>query len=59
MINRLNVGVYEMGSTFKALTIAMALDCGKVNLNSRFDARSALDLRALHDPRLSPAESRR
>ncbi len=42
IINRLNVGVYEMGSTFKALTIAMALDSGKVNLNSRFDARSAL-----------------
>ena len=42
MINRLNVGVYEMGSTFKALTIAMALDSGKVNLNSHFDAHSAL-----------------
>jgi cell division protein FtsI (penicillin-binding protein 3) len=42
LINRLNVGVYEMGSTFKALTIAMALDSGKVNLNSRLDARSAL-----------------
>ena len=42
LINRLNVGVYEMGSTFKALTIAMALDSGKVTLNSRFDARNAL-----------------
>jgi cell division protein FtsI (penicillin-binding protein 3) len=41
-INRMNVGVYEMGSTFKALTIAMALDSGKVNLNTRLDARSAL-----------------
>jgi cell division protein FtsI (penicillin-binding protein 3) len=41
-INRLTVGVYEMGSTFKALTIAMALDSGKVNLNSRIDARSEL-----------------
>jgi len=42
LINRLNVGTYEMGSTFKALTIAMALDSGKANLNSRFDARSSL-----------------
>ncbi|PWB93406.1 peptidoglycan D,D-transpeptidase FtsI family protein [Methylosinus sporium] len=42
IINRMNVGVYEMGSTFKALTIAMALDSGKVNLGSRLDARGAL-----------------
>lgn len=35
-INRINVGVYEMGSTFKALTVAMALDSGKVNINSSF-----------------------
>ena len=41
-INRMNVGVYEMGSTFKALTIAMALDSGKINLNSHLDARGAL-----------------
>lgn len=41
-INRLTVGVYEMGSTFKALTTAMALDANKVNLNSRIDARSEL-----------------
>jgi cell division protein FtsI (penicillin-binding protein 3) len=42
-INRMNVGVYEMGSTFKALTIAMALDSGKVNLHSRLDARGTLN----------------
>jgi cell division protein FtsI (penicillin-binding protein 3) len=41
-INRINVGVYEMGSTFKALTTAMALDSGKYSVNSSFDARSAL-----------------
>ena len=41
-INRLTTGVYEMGSTFKALTIAMALDSGKVTLNSSFDARASL-----------------
>jgi cell division protein FtsI (penicillin-binding protein 3) len=41
-INRVNVGVYEMGSTFKALSIAMALESGKVNLASRIDARDNL-----------------
>ncbi|WP_375458713.1 peptidoglycan D,D-transpeptidase FtsI family protein [uncultured Enterovirga sp.] len=41
-INRMIVGVYEMGSTFKALTVAMALDSGKANINSSFDARSKL-----------------
>jgi cell division protein FtsI (penicillin-binding protein 3) len=41
-INRINVGVYEMGSTFKALTTAMALDSGKYNINSSIDARNAL-----------------
>ncbi len=41
-INRLTVGVYEMGSTFKALSIAMALDSGKVTLNSKLDARQSL-----------------
>ncbi|HEY4775558.1 MAG TPA: penicillin-binding protein 2 [Xanthobacteraceae bacterium] len=41
-INRLTTGVYEMGSTFKALTIAMGLDSGKHNLNSTFDARMPL-----------------
>jgi cell division protein FtsI (penicillin-binding protein 3) len=41
-INRLTTGVYEMGSTFKSLTLAMALDSGKVTLNSKFDARAPL-----------------
>jgi cell division protein FtsI (penicillin-binding protein 3) len=41
-INRLTTGVFEMGSTFKAFTLAMALDSGKVNLNSSFDARAPL-----------------
>jgi cell division protein FtsI (penicillin-binding protein 3) len=41
-INRINVGTYEMGSTFKALTIAMALDSGKVSLGSHIDARDSL-----------------
>jgi cell division protein FtsI (penicillin-binding protein 3) len=42
LINRIAVGVYEMGSTFKAISIAMALDLGKVTLTSRVDARDNL-----------------
>src|ERR1700720_4459859 len=41
-INRLTTGVYEMGSTFKAFTLAMALDTGKYDLNSLWDARGPL-----------------
>jgi cell division protein FtsI (penicillin-binding protein 3) len=41
-INRLTTGVYEMGSTFKAFTLAMALDSGKYDLNSMWDARAPL-----------------
>ncbi len=41
-INRLSVGVYEMGSTFKAISIAMALEANKVNLRSSLDARESL-----------------
>jgi cell division protein FtsI (penicillin-binding protein 3) len=35
-MNRIAVGVYEMGSTFKALTVAMALDSGKATINSSY-----------------------
>jgi len=44
-------GVYEMGSTFKAFTLAMALDTGKYDLNSMWDARGPLHYGkfAIHD----------
>ena len=50
-INRLTTGVYEMGSTFKAFTLAMALDSGKYDLNSLWDARGPLHYGkfAIHD----------
>src|SRR5215475_2088138 len=50
-INRLTTGVFEMGSTFKAFTLAMALDTGKYDLNSMWDARGALHYGkfAIHD----------
>ena len=41
-INRISVGVYEMGSTFKALTVAMGLQTGKITLRSVVDARNSL-----------------
>ncbi len=37
--NRITTGVYEMGSVMKSLTTAMALDSGRFNINSTFDAR--------------------
>src|SRR5215831_6501970 len=50
-INRLTTGVFEMGSTFKALTVAMALDSGKITLRSSFDASHPLQYGkfAIHD----------
>jgi cell division protein FtsI (penicillin-binding protein 3) len=50
-INRLTTGVYEMGSTFKILTLAMALDSGKATMNSLWDARVPLRYGhfAIHD----------
>jgi cell division protein FtsI (penicillin-binding protein 3) len=36
--NRATLGVYEMGSTFKIFTTAMALDSGKVTLQGGYDA---------------------
>ncbi|MCO5158057.1 MAG: penicillin-binding protein 2 [Aquamicrobium sp.] len=43
-LNRMSAGVYEMGSTFKGFTLAMALDAGTANLNSRFDATRPIQI---------------
>jgi len=50
-INRLTTGVFEMGSSFKVLTVAMALDSGKATLSSMFDASHPLQYGrfAIHD----------
>jgi cell division protein FtsI (penicillin-binding protein 3) len=50
-LNRLTKGRYEMGSTFKAFTVAMALDSGKVKLSSSFDASKPLQFgkNVIHD----------
>ncbi len=41
-LNRLTTGVFEMGSTFKALSFAMALDSDRIGLHSSFDARGPM-----------------
>jgi cell division protein FtsI (penicillin-binding protein 3) len=41
-INRLTKGRYEMGSTFKAFTLAMALDSGKYGLDSLWDVHGPM-----------------
>lgn len=41
-MNRATVGIFEMGSTFKGFTTAMALDSGTVKITDSFDARGGL-----------------
>ncbi|TCD15511.1 penicillin-binding protein 2 [Oricola cellulosilytica] len=43
-LNRMSAGTFEMGSTFKAFTTAMALDSGKVDLNDSFDASRPIQI---------------
>ncbi|KRB61432.1 cell division protein [Rhizobium sp. Root708] len=41
-LNRMSNGTFEMGSTFKTFSLAMALDTGKVKLTDSFDATQPL-----------------
>lgn len=41
-LNRMTAGTYELGSVIKSFTTAMALDSGKFNLESKFDASRPL-----------------
>lgn len=49
--NRATAVVYEMGSTFKAFTVAIGLDTGVAQMDSTFDARTPLKMgyRTIHD----------
>jgi len=42
--NRAALGVYEMGSTFKSLTISLALDSGRVKMFDTVDARAPIHI---------------
>ncbi|OYX05942.1 MAG: penicillin-binding protein [Caulobacter vibrioides] len=50
-LNRAAASVYEMGSTFKAFTVAIGLDTGVATAASTFDAREPYKLgyRTIHD----------
>ncbi|MHB1207289.1 MAG: peptidoglycan D,D-transpeptidase FtsI family protein, partial [Rhodospirillaceae bacterium] len=44
LFNRATLGVYEMGSTFKLFTAAMALESGAAKIDSTFDAAEPIKI---------------
>lgn len=44
LFNRVLAGVYEMGSTMKTLTMAMALDSGRVHMSDTYDATNPIKI---------------
>jgi len=44
LFNRATLGVYEMGSTFKIFTAAMALDYGTATLSKSYDATKPIKI---------------
>ncbi len=53
--NRATLGVYEMGSTFKILNTALALESGAVRLTDQFDARQPIRVARFRIRDYSPA----
>jgi len=43
-LNRMSNGTFEMGSTFKSFSMALALDSGKVSMQDSFDATKPLHM---------------
>ncbi|WP_323732699.1 peptidoglycan D,D-transpeptidase FtsI family protein [Candidatus Bandiella euplotis] len=44
LFNQATLGVYEMGSVLKPMTLAMALDSGKINIREHFDVSTPLKI---------------
>jgi cell division protein FtsI (penicillin-binding protein 3) len=42
--NRMTLGVYEMGSTFKAFNMAVGFDNGKITMNSAYDVSHPIQI---------------
>ena len=53
--NQATLGVYEMGSTFKILNTALALETGVASLTDRFDARQPIRVARFRIRDYSPA----